>query len=413
MRFKRVFLILFILTFTICSIDNPHFFRGSYFFGEPRIAKDNLFTSQIRFSGGGTFDGINRECKTNILQIYGRENIFELANGAPESVLDKNPGSFLDTLWQKTPANKNFGQMDFFGHFQTIELDFDIQQNFKYGIFTELYVPIRELQTHNISFKDFSTKENAGPDINFAQWQNFVRYFDSYLNRYGLCLHSSKVTSLADMTTLIGWTLNYEDTKYIDYIDASIKLGVVFPFGKKKVDNVFAISPGYGHWGFPVYVDLSVGLYEWLTLGGHLSGIVFGSDRENLYMKTANSQNGLIKITKGAATVDFGSILTFGLFLRGDHVNRRFSFLLAYRYDQQFATKLRPFDLSTFRSAIVNNDSTLKGWVMHTIDFSMEYDFATYLCPNRPRLELFFDIPVAGKRIFKTTMIGLGVSFDY
>lgn len=390
----KIVLLFFISVFRVYSIDNPHFYRGSYFFGEPRIAKDNLFTPQIRFSGGGTAEGQGARGKTNVLQIYGQENIFELANGAPDCVLNKNPNGFINDLWQQTPAGKNFGKLDFYGHFQTMEVDFDVQQNFKKGIFAELYVPIRELQINNISYKDLSTRANAGSDIDFAQWQNFIIHLEDNLKQYGVCIHSSKSTKLADMTALLGWTINYEETEYIDFIDFSLKSGVIFPFGKKNIDNVFALSQGYGHWGFPVYADVSVGLYEWLTLGGHLAGIVFADNNQKIFMKTSNTQNGSIKLSKGIADVDLGSIFNIGLFLKGDHVNRRLSFLLAYRYDQQFSTKLYPFEVRTFNASVVNDEEALRGWSMHTIDFSLEYDFATYEHPDRPRLELFLIYPL-------------------
>jgi hypothetical protein len=57
-------------------------------------------------------------------------------------------------------------------------------------------------------------------------------------------------------------------------------------------------------------------------------------------------------------------------------------------------------------SAIANSDSTLAGWNMHTFNFSAEYDFAREDSTVGNRIGLFYNLQVAGKRVFNTNVVG-------
>ena len=129
-------------------------------------------------------------------------------------------------------------------------------------------------------------------------------------------------------------------------------------------------------------------------------------------MKTFSAQNGFFSLAQGAAKVDMGTIWDISTYAKADHVMRGFSILVAYRFDKQFRTWLFPKD-RLFNFDIVNSDKQLLGYEMNTINVVVEYDYANYECPHRPRIQLFFDIPVSGKQIYKTKLIGLGLNFDW
>jgi hypothetical protein len=53
------------------------------------------------------------------------------------------------------------------------------------------------------------------------------------------------------------------------------------------------------------------------------------------------------------------------------------------------------------------------GWKMHTINLRAEWDFASYQCPWYPRLAVFYNFIIGGKRIFNTSMAGIEFGIDF
>src|SRR5690242_7333697 len=72
------------------AIDNAHFYRAAFFWGEPRFEKDWLTTIDTTVGGGSTMQGYNN-CgdKTSLLAIYGLENLIAIGANVPN--LDNSP----------------------------------------------------------------------------------------------------------------------------------------------------------------------------------------------------------------------------------------------------------------------------------------------------------------------------------
>lgn len=424
MKIKYSIILLISLSLTIFSsksIDNPHFYKATHFWEEPRFEENDLNSFQFWFGGGKTTHGYNGcKQKVNVLQIYGPENLHALAKGVPQEILNQFPKTAITNIWNEKSLNSDFGKVEFDGLFKMLELDLDFKKNFHYGFFAELHMPIRRLEIEDINFKDFSNAFNAGPDINFNKWMKFMACFKNNMEKYNIEIGKFKATGIGDTSLLIGYTKNYEDTDYIDFIDFTIKAGLVLPTGKKQnLKNPFALPLGYnGHLGFNGYLNVSFGLYEWLTLGGYTSFITFASKTQATRIKTDCEQNGFIKLTKACARVNKGTIFSIGSYIKADHIIRGFSILMAYRFDKEFRTRLRlgyagHAKQIKFNTKIANSDKQLLGWYMNTINIIGEYDFATYENPNRPKIELFCDFAVNGKRIFRTDIFGFGFNIDY
>ncbi len=134
-------------------------------------------------------------------------------------------------------------------------------------------------------------------------------------------------------------------------------------------------------------------------------------------MKTAQHQSGLIKLAKGEAKVDKGSIWTAGVFLKADHIVRGFSFLFGYTFVNKNKDQLCPCKTDKFCPPIVNSDEMLEGFKMHTVHLWFEYDFTKEDAHIGPRVALFYNHQVGGKRIFKTNMVGgsfgLDIAWDF
>ncbi len=404
-------------TLTTIGYHTPHFYRANYFFGEPRLEKNWLGTIDLDFEGGSTKKGrdLNHK-KSELLDIYGDYNMHVLGNGVPNKDLSTVEDAILEAL-SLVPGRDNFGHLSFSGQFRTFEGSLTLTQNIKRGFFFEFNVPFSYLKISDVTFKDLSPTDDIFPNINTVEWQAFLTAFDSILTKHDLSKDDTSSFGLSDVGFLFGWTQNYEDTEVLDFVDSTIKFGILTPTGKKKDETkVFSLNHGYeGHFGFPLSFDLGFGAYEWLTIGGHFEAILFLDTTKEIRMQTDINQSGMIKLAQGKTTITRRANWEAGGYLKGDHVYKGFSLIFAYSYASQNKQKLDAKDKTVFLKDIINEDPMIKGFSMHTINFIGEYDFTKEGHKIGPRLSIFYNVQVGGKQTFDTNIFGgtFGIDIDW
>jgi len=406
--------IIALLASTIYTFDNVHFYRASYLFSEPRLQRKLLTSFDITISGGSTDKSRNPNHDiVPLLDIFGLHSMHELGVNVPNKNLT-DPRDITLTQLALTPARNNFATFSINGTFSIFEANFSYIQNTYQGIFVQAYLPVRKLQIKNIVFNDLSPTNIIFSNKNTPIWQAFLRQFDSILQKYELSREAIDRTGVGDLTLFVGWTHNYQETKIIDFIDASLRLGLLFPTGKTRdEDKVFSLPLGYnGHWGIPFVTDLSFGLYDWLTFGAHLQTMFFADRTRNIRMKTGPQQSGLIKLAKGLVEIDKGTIWNAGGYIKADHFVYGLSITLGYSFASQNRDQLCPCKPDIFNPSIVNTDEMLKGWKMHTINLFIEYDFTKENSKLGPRIGLLYNAQVGGKRTFKTNIFGGNFGLD-
>ena len=94
-----------------------------------------------------------------------------------------------------------------------------------------------------------------------------------------------------------------------------------------------------------------------------------------------------------------------GLYVKADHVGHNVSVTAAYSYATQQKSHLTPCN-NQLDCGIINSDTMLKGWNMHTLNFLAEYDFAREGKSIGNRIGLFYNLQVAGARVFDTNIFG-------
>lgn len=396
------------------SFDNAHFYRASYFFGEPRFERKGLNTWDILVAHGSTCESRNA-CgkKTCLLNLYGHNNMQQLGQGVPCKNLT-DPVDIALTNLALLPARDGFANLIFQGKFSITEANIFLTQNFTRGFFVQAELPIRNLSITRISCRDLSPTDDEFPNITTPEWQSFLNLFPLILAKYGLSAGNVHEKGIGDATLLFGITRNYQDHEILDYIDTTFKFGFLFPTGKVRDEShVFSIPLGYnGHYGFPVTFDASMGICDWITFGMHLEVIPFLNKLKNLHMKTSEHQSGWIKLAKGCACVHAGPLWQAGMYAKADHVCRGLSFIFAYVFDRKSPDKITPRSETVFPASAVCSDEMYKGWQMHTLNFIAEYDFTKEEAMFGPRLGLFYNLEVGGKRVFNTSMAGVAFGVD-
>lgn len=413
-----IFVMLLLLHNTYGAIDNAHFYRATNFFGEPRLEHDHFTSFDTTIGGGSTHKGHNSIGKSvPLFDIYEPSLIQEIGINVPNI----DPTNSLDTIiinLAQLPRRKNFATISTNAQFSIIESNLMLTHNIKHGIFLQFHIPVRSLTINKIKLEDLSPDDTIFPNKNTPQWQNFLASFDAILNRYNINKQPFSAHGIGDLTGSIGWTHNYQDTKTLDFIDFSCMAGFLGPTGKQKnEDELFSIPLGYnGHYGFPTSVMVSLGIYDWITLGGYVHAIFFADKNKKTHLKTAIQQHGIIKLAQATVRIQKGSLWTSGFYVKMDHFARGLSCTFSYSCANEQSSSLVPNSSPYFTSPIINTDPIFRSWSMHTLHFFAEYDFAQEGSSFGPRIGLFYNYPFAGKRIFNTSMeggaVGLDISFD-
>lgn len=396
------------------AIDNPHFYRATYFWGEPRFEKPWLTSIDVSVGGARTTTARNGQGqKTELLNIYGSHAMQQLGANVP-ALNSANPLDSILIDLQALPERDTFGKLLFSGKFHTFEAILNAYQNLESGFFFQAYLPLRKLKVDSITFTDLSPDDSIEPNKNTPEWQNFLANFDAIMQRHNLCLAGADRFGIGDFTLLGGWTKNYENTCIFDYVDVGAKVGILLPSGQKKdINKPFDLPLGYnGHFVFPLLFDASVGALEWITVGLHLDALFFFRKTKTIAMKTVRNQNGFIKLARGSAEIDPGTIWDVSVYAKADRVIKGLSILCGYTFTRQDMFSIDPNDKTIFDSEIVNADCQYKNWNMHVLHFIGEYDFAQKPSDIGPRIGLFFNRIISGQRVFDANGIATYVGFD-
>jgi hypothetical protein len=390
------------------ACDNAHFYRATYFGPEPRLTYPWLTSLEGSIARGYTSHSLNG-CGTTVplFDLYGVQNMQVLGKEVPNKDMI-NMQDLIITLLEELPSNGNFGHVSIPGTFEIVEGILLATQNLTCGFFLQVHAPIRNVHLQPSGFNDLSPDTPLIPNKNTPVWQSFLLQFDQILQRYNLSPQPIHKTGFGDTTALVGWSVNYEDTRWCDYIDATIKTGILFPTGAKRNENkIFDIALGYnGHLGLPVSLAGSIGIYEWLTLGGYAEAIFFGARTAQVRMKTAFEQSGLIKLAQGVATSHAGTVWLTGGYVKADHFCRGLSIIIGYSYAQKSNDILTPTNQVLFNATIVNSDQQLASWNRHTLHALAEFDLTQEDNWWGVRLGIFYNRSLGGRHIFKTSMLG-------
>lgn len=231
----------------------------------------------------------------------------------------------------------------------------NLWQNISHGIYLGVYVPFRELQ--------YTTPQQASPDCTIM------------------------VHGLGDAALFGGWSLNYEETKVLDFIDCSLEAGIALPTSKSYTCCTPTTFP-IGYNGFTGYFGngtASLGVLDWITLGGHIQYLAL------IPPQRIRSQSAPVHAT------------TVGIFGKGDHIIGGLSLLIGFSSTHQSAHEActTPNSFEILPLACMRSS-----WTQHTINLAIEYDCTTFDNPYAPRIGLVFNAAYAGKNIACTQTLG-------
>lgn len=409
MKYKTYLAITIVTTIqSLFAIDNPHFYRATNMFLEPRLEHDYLTTFNATLGGGSSTKSRSKHNTiVPLFDMYGTQSLQHIN----VNTLFQDPNNRYNQLLAQLnllPTRTNFATLSIDGRFNIIESNLSFTQNLSKGLFLFFHLPVRRLKITDISFTDLSPNDDIFPNKNTPIWQEIFQELNPLLANYGINACPTTSTGVGDLTSWLGWTHNYQETNTLDYIDFTVMAGFLAPTGKQRNENkLFSLPTGYnGHWGFPLCTAASIGFFEWVTIGGYLNTLFFVNKNRLLRIKTDCEQSGIIKLACTGVSDHRGPLINTGFYFKADHVGHGVSLTAAYSFASQQKSHLTPQNSVLFDRAIINSDPTLAGWNMHTLNFLLEYDFAKEDSQIGNRLGLFYNLQVAGSLVFNTNVVG-------
>ena len=468
---KIIYAIAFVGCHTLVhTIDNPHFFKAASFHGYfpesrwggriPDVPKDWQTKLSLRYGHGSARKGWDVDGnKTDLLNIHGYTNSLYLTTNIPALPCSTNFVHFIARDINQSKGCGSFGQLAFKGKFSLDEVNIDLRQQLVADFFIAAHLPVRHLSINDVCLDDCSPTCGRYSQCN-PYWRRFLTNFNPLLAHHDLKPYTCKFskTAVGDLTVLAGWNgIDHEAFDLLDYMAATVQLGLLFPTGEKEDTRIpFAIPTGYNdHWGIALHTDATLGIARWLALSARAGAIFFFDKTRPMRLKTDQKQCGWIKLAHGSVKEDKGTNWYVGCDLLLDHFIKGFSFLVGYSFNRGEADELKPREkccviqcnpccdpslcsccpcetptstssascqgciptavsTNAFDQNVINSDCRLQPWQMHVIHFVLDYDFSIHMKNQEwaPHLSFFYDLPVSGKHAFDTDMVGGGMRID-
>lgn len=174
--------------------------------------------------------------------------------------------------------------------------------------------------------------------------------------------------SLGNLVVTTGWTINYQETEKLDFIDATIETGLIVPTAKYPLAAA----------GIPIRAVAALGFWDWTTLGIATDIVAF-------------------------FTHEYGRLSDTSIYFKGDHFIRGFSFLFGYTHSNEK-------QVPVVWSCPIKH---IPFWTMDTFNILLSYDCASENRPYLPRFEFFYNKVVTGENIVKTPLWGFTLAMDF
>lgn len=379
-----------------------------------RAERKGMLTFDAWGLHGNTTKGKNSQGETtNVLNIYGPQEMHQLGRSTMPTNIIADPNNILNQLWNIVPVSNKYAQLEFSGKCSFTGGAFTTAVSLTPRAFVGINVPYYKLSINDISYKDITP-----PAERDAAWIQFLNNFDEILKANDLSLAPSVSNEVGDIAVYAGWTLNNEGNDQLEFIDCTLRFGFLAGNTKKIDPNlVFSLPGGYnGHRGILADLNLGLGMHSKIGFDLYAKAIVLFDATDELRMKTTEGQNSFIKLAKGTANFNPGNIYSAGGVLRFD-MFEQLGWFFGYLYNHREADKLTPTDSLLFPPAIVNSSPEFKGWSMHVLNVGLEVDFTHVERRIHPKARFDYNYIVKGTRIFLNNTVGgsvgLAITADF
>lgn len=388
------------------AFDEVHFYKPPLFLWEPRLERSGLSSLAVYVAYGTTKKGRVCENTVPLLNIYGLEKLQFSTVGVTPHITDQFT-PVLDALALLPADQTGLATYSLKSKLRLADILLDAYQNITNGFFFHLQVPFRSVSFDPITWCDLTPESNPYKALVAPLSTNI----QSVLAHRGINGTPQTKQGCGDPGLALGWTVNYEDTEYFDFIDFTLQGGITAPLSKASDPcELINIPLGYnGHTSYFFQTSSSLGLFDWFTAGINLNASFFNDHVRQERIKTDEHQSGWLLFQKRMIEEELAPLILTGVYLKADHICRGFSCLFGYSYTNQGRTTWLDLDTDNMYSF---GDPRLAGFTMNTMHLNLEYDFATPAHPQAPTICMVCSFPVNGKHIWAPAMVGGGLGFS-
>lgn len=371
MNYKN-YLIFFILCtpFYLKSYLTVSQYKPESFIQKSNFEQDYFLKFSTISSGGFAHQAYNsNKQKVSFLEQYGQENLLK---------------QFTDqSLPQNNIESMGYGQLQ--GQLKVRELILNLYKNMHYGFFLEGSSVIQDLMINDIAIDFIPMPTNVtNEQLNYLAL--LQQKIPKSLNRSGMFC-----TAL-----YTGWNKTFTHLTHLDFVDLSIKAGIMSPQKMKESNSTLLQFPALGNlnFGYPITITTAVGLLDWMTLGYSGSVTPWQKNTCQIAMNNNLSGNILLLSSIDQANIQRGPLFNTTLYFEADHVYQGFSGTFAYNYTYSYAYEISPINEQRFQKALINQSPRLQNWSLGSIYLEMNIDLACEAEPNAPSIIMFCNIPI-------------------
>ena len=426
---KSIITLLAVISTTLHAVDITPFYRTTLFQGEAKRDAANWITYiDAQYAESSTSQAWNtQEVQTDLFNTHGPFDMRKLAANLENLSAKPKTTAYANG----TIPNLYDGKLIFAGDFKVEEFNFTIQQNILYGLYTQLYLPIRKINVSNIDYKQSVTTTSEHTSLD-----NFVKNdLDDILAENDIKPWNTPLDkrSLADPMISVGWQGHCTFPKStINALRGFVQGGVIIPAGSRHKENhIFSIPFGHNkHWGFQARANVHATFWKKFAAGVNAGGTVFMKQTYDQRLTTSADQNGYILLEKGRASTDKGTQWDITAYVKTERFVGGLSALFGYSYTQQEDTTLTLADNTILATAlaqgtihnkneVINTNKLLKQWYQHVIHGYIEYDFAAHADRRIPefKFRVTFNHPLLAKHSFANDTwsgsIGAGIAWSF
>lgn len=369
-----------IVTVELVAILTASKYKPESLYQTPYFQENNYTSAQTIFSGGSATHAYNEQGKkVPLLEQFGTQALH---------------ASFVDSAREYNDYLIGTGNLE--GKFHVKELIISGYKNMTQGFFIETATVIQDMYIDEIGLTYSS-------EITPTEEQS--AYLKKLHNILPISIQQSGLYTIAFYG---GYTHSFIDFNHIDFIDFMIKTGFTSPQVMTPVDQKIIQFPFYPHasFGYPIIATAAIGLLDWITLGLNGSIVPYQTGQTMIGMPTAASNNSLLHVKSGMATIHPSTLMTAAAYFQADHFHQGLSLIIGYSYNSQGKFRIQPYDQQIFSSAQVEKSACAQAWKSGSWYIQFDIDFASFSQPNRPIFSMFCTIPTYGISTIKTNIFG-------
>jgi len=357
---------------------------------ETLLGKDGIQNMQVTYAHGSASHSFNS---------FGNDTASVLSIPGPQAFFRSDLTRDASILSDISPATSFLGNIELDGGLTINQFTLTSQTNIKRGLFFELYFLADAVQLKDIHVKQISDSPLSQP----VQTQ-----LEEYITQTYPSL-SKRVLTTTFLYT--GWAGHYQDFDHLDFLDTTAKIGLASRYNEY---NIFTLSTQQlQDWGIPASASVSIGIYDWITLGLHAGTILFLPQTQDYELNITGYD--AVLFPKTIAARQFRQpFLTINPYIKADHVAGGLSISFGFVYAESLKSTYIPVDSETYGIGTLNQHTQTE-WQTGNIHCMIEYDCATQHHPELPYLQLIYTQPVYGQDVAKTHLYGgtFGIVFKY